>query len=84
MCNRNLTIKVVGNITQVSSKGASRMEGLLREAKERNVWQKYWENTAFTVTLSKYDASLETKKKYIQTVNMHATIQLSIGYANLP
>ena len=39
------------------------MEGLLREAKERKVWQKYWGNMAFTVTLPEYDASLETKKE---------------------
>ena len=60
------------------------MEGLLREAKEQKVWQKYWGNMVFTVTLPEYDASLETKKKYIQMVNVHAAIQLIISHATLP
>ena len=71
-------------IIQVSNKDASKMDGLLREAKEQKVWQKYWGNTAFTVTLPEYDASPETKKKYIQMVNVHAAIKLSIDHANLP
>ena len=49
-------------IIQVSNKDASKMDGLLREAKEQNLWQKYWGNTAFTVNLPEYDASLEKKR----------------------
>ena len=68
----------------MSKKVASNMDGLLRESKEQKVWQKYWGNTAFTVNLPEYDASPETKKKYIQMVNVHASIQLSIGHTTLP
>jgi len=82
--NPSSSQQMMAYIIQVSNKDASKMDGLLREAKEQKVWQKYWGNTAFMVNLPEYDASPETKKKYIQMVNVHAAIQLSIGHATLP
>ena len=60
--NQTSSFQKTEYIIQVSNKDTSKMEVLLREAKEWKVWQKYWGDTAFTVTLPEYDASLDTKK----------------------
>ena len=68
----------------VSKKHANRLELLLKKAKEKKVWRKYWGNTAFTVMVPSFSASTEEKTKYHQMVNAHGAIQLSLGHAELP
>ena len=56
---------------------------LLKFAKERKVWHKHWGNTAFTVEIPNKRSSQAEKTRYIQMVQTHGSVQLSMGVALL-
>jgi hypothetical protein len=58
-----------------------RMKKLLAYAKEMNIWQKHWGNAAFTIKLPNEESSQGVNTKYIQMVQMHGSVQLSMGEA---
>jgi len=60
-----------------------RMQTLLSFAKEWKVWHKHWGNTAFTVEIPNERSSQAEKTRYIQMVQTHGSVQLSMGAAML-
>ncbi len=60
-----------------------RMKKLLAHAKERDIWQKHWGNAAFTIEIPDERSSQGVKTKYIQMVQTHGSVQLSMGAAML-
>ncbi len=58
-----------------------RMKKLLAYAKEMDIWHKHWGNAAFTIKLPNEKRPQGMKTKYIQMVQMHGSVQLSIGAA---
>jgi hypothetical protein len=55
------------------------MKKLLAYAKELDIWHKHWGNTAFTIKLPDEENPQGVKAKYIQMVQMHGSVQLSMG-----
>ena len=60
-----------------------RMKTLLSFAKAWKVWHKHWGNTAFTVEIPNERSSQAEKTRYIQMVQTHGSVQLSMGAAML-
>jgi hypothetical protein len=50
-------------------------------AKQRKLWANHWGNTAFTVKIPELDSQQGEKVRYIQMVQTHASVQLSLGAA---
>jgi len=48
-------------------------------AKQRKLWANHWENTAFTVEIPENDSQQGKKVRYIQMVQTHGLVQLSLG-----
>ncbi len=61
----------------------ARMATLLTFSKEWKVWHKHWGNTAFTVEIPNERSSQAGKTRYIQMVQTHGSVQLSMGVALL-
>jgi hypothetical protein len=61
----------------------ARMATLLMFAKEWKIWHKHWGNTAFTVEIPNKRNLQAEKTRYIQMVQTHGSIQLSMGVALL-
>lgn len=61
----------------------ARMKTLLAFAKEWRVWHKHWGNTAFTVEIPDERSPQAEKTRYIQMVQTHGSVQLSMGAAML-
>jgi hypothetical protein len=59
------------------------MATLLTFAKKWKVWHKHWGNTAFTVEIPNKRSSQAEKNRYIQMVQTHGSVQLSMGVALL-
>jgi hypothetical protein len=60
-----------------------RMKMLLTYAKDWKVWHKHWGNTAFTVEILMEMSTQAQKTKYIQIIQTHGSVQLSMGAAML-
>ncbi len=60
-----------------------RMRMLLAYSKDYKVWHKHWGNSAFTVEISTEKSTQAEKKRYIHMVQMHRSVQLSMGAALL-
>jgi hypothetical protein len=58
-----------------------RMKRLLAYAKLMDIWRKHWGNTAFTIEIPDERSAQGVKTKYIQMVQTHGLVQLSIGAA---
>ena len=58
-----------------------RMKKLLYYAKEMNIWHKHWGNAAFTIKLPDEKSPQGVNTKYIQMVQTHGSVQLSMGAA---
>ncbi len=52
-------------------------------AKDWKVWHKHWGNTAFTVDIPTETSTQAQKSKYIQMIQTHGSVQLSMGAAML-
>ena len=60
-----------------------RMKILLAYAKKKEAWHKHWENTAFTIKIPDKRRSQGVNTKYIQMVQTHGSVQLSMGAASI-
>jgi hypothetical protein len=60
-----------------------RMKTLLAYAKEKNIWHKIWGNPTFTIETPNERESIGVKTKYIQMVQTHRSVQLSMGAATI-
>ena len=56
---------------------------LLAYAKDWKVWHKHWGNTAFTVETPTEKSTQAQMMKYIQMIQTHRPVQLSLGAAML-
>ena len=56
---------------------------LLAYAKEWKVWHKHWGNSAFTVETPTEKSPQAEKTRYIQMIQTHGSVQLSMGAALL-
>jgi hypothetical protein len=61
----------------------ARMKTLLVYAKEWKVWHKHWGNSAFTVEIPTEKSPQAEKTRYIQMIQTHGSVQLSMGAALL-
>ena len=70
---------------QVSKEVSPRLEALLEEAKERELWKYIFGSTAFTVKMIPTQRAMEDRNlrsrrpKYVQMVQTHGSIMLSLG-----
>ncbi len=59
------------------------MKALLSHAKEEEIWHKHWGNAAFTVETPDEKDNQGVKTKYIQMVQTHGSVNLSMGAAQI-
>jgi hypothetical protein len=59
------------------------MKTLLAYAKEKDVCLKDWGNTAFAIKILDERSSHGVKTKYIQMIQTHGSVQLSMGAASI-
>jgi hypothetical protein len=59
------------------------MKALLAYAKDANIWHKIWGNSTFTIETPDEKKSIKVKTKYIQMVQTHGSVQLSLGAAKI-
>ncbi len=57
---------------------------LLDRAKYRNLWYEHWGGVAFTVEQPDFTMPAEVKDRYIEMVQSHGAMQLSMGAATIP
>ncbi len=58
-----------------------RLKNLCQIAKQKQhkIWHKHWGNTVFTVEIPESESQQGEKTRYIQIVQTHSSIQLSLG-----
>jgi hypothetical protein len=61
-----------------------RLATLLNSAKYRNLWHEHWGGVAFTVEQPDFSTPAGVKDRYIEMVQSHGTMQLSMGAATIP
>jgi hypothetical protein len=61
----------------------ARMKTLLAYAKDWKVWHKHWGNSAFMVEIPTKMSPQAEKTRYIQMIQTHGSVQLSMGTALL-
>lgn len=61
-----------------------RLANLLESAKYRNLWYKHWGGVAFTVEQPGFNTPAGVKDRYIEMVQSHGAMQLSMGAATIP
>jgi hypothetical protein len=59
------------------------MKTLLAYAKEMGLLHKHWGNTSFTIELPEEKSPQGVKTKYVQIVQTHGLVQLSMGAASI-
>jgi hypothetical protein len=70
-------------VLQVYRPNYNRISKLCHMAKQRKLWANHWENTAFTVEIPENDSQQGKKVRYIQMVQTHGSVQLSLGAASI-
>jgi hypothetical protein len=60
-----------------------RLKSLLAYAKDNNVWDKVWGNTAYTIKTPAEKDPIGVKNKYIHMMQTHRLVQLSMGVATI-
>jgi hypothetical protein len=68
-------------VLQVHQSNYKRIRKLCQIAKQRKLWLQHWGNTAFTVKIPENDSQQGEKTRYIQMVQTHGLVQLSLGTA---
>jgi hypothetical protein len=61
-----------------------RLATLLDRAKYRNLWYEHWGGIAFTVEQPDFTTPAGVKDRYIEMVQLHGAMQLSMGAATIP
>jgi hypothetical protein len=70
-------------VLQVYQPDYDRLSNLCHMAKQRKLWANHWGNTAFTVEILELDSQQGKKVRYIQMVQTHGSVQLSLGAASI-
>jgi hypothetical protein len=60
-----------------------RLKSLLAYAKDNNIWDKVWGNTAYTIKTPAEKDPIGVENKYIHMVQTHQSVQLSMGAATI-
>jgi hypothetical protein len=60
-----------------------RLKTLLAHAKEKSVWDNVWGKTTYTIETPENKDPIGVKNKYIQMIQSHGSVQLSIGAATI-
>ncbi len=60
-----------------------RMKYLLAYTKDKNIWHKIWGNATYTIETPEEKDPIGMKNKYIQMVQTHGSVQLSMGAARI-
>ncbi len=61
-----------------------RLAILLDQAKHLNLWHDHWGGVAFTVQQPNFTTPMGVKDRYIEMVQSHGAMQLSMGAATIP
>ncbi len=69
-------------VLHVQQPDYKRMKTFLAYAKEMDIWHKHWGNASFTIKLPDEKSPQGVKTKYIQMVQTHGSVQLSMGAAS--
>jgi hypothetical protein len=64
---------------QVYQPDYDQISKLCHMAKQRKLWANHWGNTAFTVEIPENNSQQGEKVHYIQMVQTHESVQLSLG-----
>jgi hypothetical protein len=68
-------------VLQVHQPDCKRLKCLCQIAKQRKMWHKHWGNAAFTVEILEGESKQGEKTRYVQVVQTHGSVQLSLGAA---
>ena len=69
---------------QVRTSDLERLQKLLEVAKAVDLWRESFGKCAFTVNIPDFDTDLPVRDRYIQMVQVHGSVQLSLGVAGIP
>ncbi len=58
-----------------------RLKGLLAYVKDKGAWDNVWGKTTYTIKTPEEKDPIEVKNKYVQMVQSHGSVQLSMGAA---
>ncbi len=78
--NNNARLAYVFQVYQPDYK---QIRTLCQIAKQRKLWLQHWGNAAFTVEIPENDSQQGEKTHYIQMVQTHGLVQLSLGAASI-
>jgi hypothetical protein len=70
-------------ILQVHQPDYKCLKNLCQIAKQCKMWYKHWGNAAFTVEIPENKSQQGEKTRYIQMVQIHDSVQLSLGAASI-
>ena len=68
----------------MKSADLERLQSLLAAAKDRDIWREIFGKTAFTVNVPDFDTEPSERDRYVQMVQVHRSVQLSLGNAGMP
>jgi hypothetical protein len=71
----------LAHVLHVHQPDYERMKKLLAHMKELDIWHKHWGNETFTIKIPDERSPQGVKNKYIQMVQTHGLVQLSMGAA---
>jgi hypothetical protein len=74
----------LGIIFHVHCPKEQRLEILLNRTKYLNLWHEHWGGVAFTVEQPDFTTPAGVKDRYIEMVQSHRAMQLSMGAATIP
>jgi hypothetical protein len=70
-------------VLQVYQPNHEQIRNLCQIVKQHKLWLRHWGNTAFTVEIPETDSQQEEKIQYVQMVQTHGSVQLSLGAATI-
>jgi hypothetical protein len=70
-------------VLQVHQPDYERVRTLCQIAKQRKLWLQHWGNMAVTVKILEKNSQQGEKTRYIQMVQTHGSVQLSLGTASI-
>jgi hypothetical protein len=70
-------------VFQVYQPDYKRIKNLCQITKQRKLWLQHWSNAAFTVKIPENNSQQGEKTRYIQMVQTHGLVQLSLGVASI-
>ncbi len=70
-------------IIQVHQPDYKRHKNFFQIVKQRKMWHKHWGNVAFTIEIPESRSQQGEKRRYVQMVQTHGLVQLSLGAASI-